>query len=138
MSIISHGEIDEFVYSKIQALIDNGYKINAKKSKTNKSSMSEYSMEVVLDDIKYKDSNISIKIVDKINKDTRDISYIVMWFNDVAYTTNNTYYKINNNLYTNNKDELSVYVNKFNKKDNVNSNYTSSDFIDNLFNEIIF
>lgn len=141
MTVISHDGIDEFVYNKIHSLIDNGYKINAKKSKTN-----EYLMEAVLDDIKYKDSNISVKIIDKFNKDTRDISFIVMYFNSIAYTINKTFYKINDNFYTDNKD--SVYLNKSNtemhdrdksnKKDNVNSNRTSNNNIDRLFDNIIF
>lgn len=141
MTIISHDGIDEFVYNKIQDLIDNGYKINTKNFKYNESLM-----EAVLDDIKYKDSNISVKIIDKFNKDTRDISFIAMCFGSIAYTINKTFYKINDNFYTDNKD--SVYLNKSNtemhdrnksnKKDNVNSNCTSTDHIDHLFDNIIF
>ena len=107
MTIISHDGIDEFVYNKIQDLIDNGYKINTKNFKYNESLM-----EAVLDDIKYKDSNISVKIIDKFNKDTRDISFIAMCFGSIAYTINKTFYKINDNFYTDNKD--SVYLNKSN------------------------
>ena len=59
-----------------------------------------------------------------------------MYFNSIAYTINKTFYKINDNLYTDNKD--SVYLNKSNKKDNVNSNYTSTNYIDHLFDNIIF
>ena len=141
MTVISYDGIDEFVYNKIHSLINNGYKINAKQFK-----YSEFLMEAVLDDVKCKDSNISVKIIDKFNKDTRDISFIVMYLGSIAYTINKTFYKINDNLYTDNKD--SVYLNKsntetndknkFNKKDNVNSNYTSTDHIDHLFDNIIF
>ncbi len=141
MTIISHDGIDEFVYNKIHSLIDNGYKINAKNFKYNESLM-----EAVLDDIKCKDSNISVKIIDKFNKDTRDISFIVMYFNSIAYTINKTFYKINDNLYTDNKD--SVYLNKSNvemnkkdksnKQDNINSNRISGDLDSHLFDNIVF
>lgn len=141
MTVISYDGIDEFVYNKIHNLIDNGYKINAKQFK-----YSESLMEAVLDDVKYKDSNISVKIIDKFNKDTRDISFIVMYFNSIAYTINKTFYKINDNLYTDNKD--SVYLNKSNtemndnnksnKKDNINSNRISGDLDSHLFDNIIF
>lgn len=141
MTVISHDGIDEFVYNKIQDLIDNGYKINTKNFKYNESLM-----EAVLDDVKYKDSNISVKIIDKFNKDTRDISFIAMCFGSIAYTINKTFYKINDNFYTDNKD--SVYLNKSNtemhdrnksnKKDNVNFNRTSNNNIDRLFDNIIF
>ena len=131
MTVFLYDGIDKFVYNKIHSLIDNGYKINAKKSKTN-----EYLMEAVLDDVKCKDSNISVKIIDKFNKDSRDISFIIMCFGSIAYTINKTFYKISDNLYTDSKD--SAYLNKSNKKDNVNSNCTSGDLDSHLFDNIIF
>lgn len=135
MTVFLYDGIDKFVYNKIHSLIDNGYKINAKKSKTNESLM-----EAVLDDIKCKDSNISVKIIDKLNKDSRDISIIVMCFDNIAYTLNKTFYKISDNFYTDKKD--SVYLNKsnieVNKKDNVNSNYISGDLDSHIFDNIVF
>lgn len=135
MTVFLHDGIDKFVYNKIHSLIDNGYKINAKKSKANESLM-----EAVLDDIKCKDSNISVKIIDKFNKDSRDISFIVMCFDNIAYTINKTFYKISDNFYTDKKD--SAYLNKSNietnKKDNINSNHTSSDIDSHLFDNIVF
>lgn len=135
MIVFLYDGIDKFVYNKIHSLIDNGYKINAKKSKTNESLM-----EAVLDDIKCKDSNISVKIIDKLNKDSRDISIIVMCFDNIAYTINKTFYKISDNFYTDKKD--SAYLNKsnieVNKKDNVNSNYISGDFDSHIFDNIVF
>lgn len=135
MTVFLYDGIDKFVYNKIHSLIDNGYKINAKNFKYNESLM-----EAVLDDIKCKDSNISVKIIDKFNKDSRDISFIVMCFDRIAYTINKTFYKISDNLYTDKKD--SAYLNKSNietnKKDNVNSNCTSGDLDSHLFDNIVF
>lgn len=135
MTVFLYDEIDKFVYNKIHSLIDSGYKINAKKSKT-----TESLMEAVLDNIKCKDQNISVKIIDKFNKDSRDVSFIVMCFDNIAYTLNKTFYKISGNFYTDNKD--SAFLNEsnieVNKKDNVNSNYISGDLDSHIFDNIVF